>query len=104
MVYLEPSEGLPGNHVYATNGIWGFDHNGWTKESELLSTIEQAYSLKYPGWDYSKLTIEPGPDALEKFCKDHNHRLPWQYAYLPWERAYSYINKFDSTPPTDSAV
>lgn len=101
MIYLRPPQGFPGNHVYASNGVWAFDHNGWTKESELLRVTELAYKQKYPGWKYTRLTIEPGSDALEKFCKANNHRLPWQFAYLPWERAYGYIKRFDNHLPTD---
>ena len=43
MIYLQPNEGFPGNHVYASNGEWAFDHNGWTKESDLLEATEKAY-------------------------------------------------------------
>jgi hypothetical protein len=98
MVYIKPGEGYTGNHVYASNGEWAFDHNGWTKEKELLALTEQAYTQKYPGWHYQKITLEPSITALEDFCKANNHRLPWQFAYLPWERAYKYIVSFSDQP------
>ena len=99
MVYIKPAKGFPGNHVYASDGEWAFDHNGWTKEYELLEITEQAYQRRYPGWEYAKHIIEPTVDALEAFCRDNNHRLPWQFAYLPWERAYKYIQQFPTAPP-----
>ncbi len=99
MIHIKPSGGFPGNHVYASNGEWAFDHNGWTKESELLKVTEHAFKERYPDWSYERLVIEPTLSSLEDFCKKNNHRLPWQYAYLPWERANNYITKFDSTPP-----
>ncbi len=99
-VYLKPSNGLPGNHVYAANDTWAFDHNGWTEETELLKTTEKMYKEKYPGWAYSRIIIEPSVDALENFCKQNNHRLPWQFAHLPWERARAYIRQFPSSPPS----
>jgi hypothetical protein len=99
MVHLKPTEGYIGNHVYATNGTWAFDHNGWTKEAELLKTIEKAYKQRYPGWDYERIVIETSSTSREIFCKANNHRLPWQYAHLPWERAHRYIAQFSSTPP-----
>ena len=95
MVYIKPADGLPGNHVYASNGEWAFDHNGWTKEADLLKATEEAYQQRYPGWGYTKHTV----DSLEDFCKTHNHRLPWQFAHLPWERAYTYIQQFGESPP-----
>lgn len=99
MVYTKPGAGFPGNHVYASNGTWAFDHNGWTKEDELLATTKQAYQAKYPGWRYQRIVIEPSVTALEDFCKANNHRLPWQFAHLPWERAHKYIATFEDVPP-----
>lgn len=104
MIYIKPASGFAGNHVYASDGEWAFDHNGWTKEAELLHITETAYSKKYPGWRYEKIILEPGIDTLEKFCKENYHRLPWQYAFLPWERAYAYINRFDPHPPSKQAA
>jgi hypothetical protein len=101
MVFIKPSGGLPGAHVYASNGTWAFDHNGWNKEQELVSLTKKAYGEKYPGWECELVIIENSLTALEDFCKENNHRLPWQYAYLPWERAYKYISQFPGTPPSE---
>lgn len=101
MVYLKPGEGYTGNHVYASDGTWAFDHNGWTNETVLIAETEAAYKQRYPGWNCKRIPTEPGADALEKFCKANNHRLPWQFAYLPWERAYQYIKQFPDFPPKD---
>jgi hypothetical protein len=99
MTYLKPSKNFSGNHVYASNGEWALDHNGWTKQSDLLRVTEEAYKQKYADWDYTRHLIEPAVDALENFCKANNHRLPWQFAYRPWERAYKYIQRFSAEPP-----
>ena len=99
MIHIKPSEGFTGNHVYVSNGIWAFDHNGWTPERTLLEVTETAFRERYPTWSYERIVIEQTKTSLEEFCKRNNHNLPWQYAYLPWERAYNYIAKFDSMPP-----
>ena len=99
MVHIKPNEGHKGNHVFASNGEWAFDHNGWTRESELLYAVEQGFSSKYPDWSYEKIIIDNSKTSLEEFCKVNNHLLPWQYANLPWERAYKFIEKFSATPP-----
>ena len=99
MIYIKPGKGHTGNHVYASNGNWAFDHNGWTREEELLAATEKAYKERYSGWNYERIVIKPTIDALETFCKANNHRLPWQFAHLPWERAYHYIKQFPDTPP-----
>jgi hypothetical protein len=98
-IHIKPAEGFPGNHVFASNGVWAFDHNGWTKEDELLSVTEKAYVGRYRDWSYEKIILEPSMTSLEDFCKENNHRLPWQYAHLPWERARKYIDQFSPTPP-----
>lgn len=102
IVRLKPAAGFPGNHIYVSNGVWAFDHNGWTKEQELLVITEQAYQERYPGWRYERIVIERSPTWLEDFCKAHKHWLPWQFAYLPWERAYKYIKQFEESPPKSS--
>jgi hypothetical protein len=99
MVYIKPAKGFAGNHVYASNENWAFDHNGWAKEERLLQLVDTAYSEKYPGWNYERIVLEDSLITLEDFCRANFHRLPWQYPYLPWERAYKYIKRFPSIPP-----
>ena len=101
MVFIEPTAGFPGNHVYASNGKWAFDYNGWTREDELIAATEAAYKERYSGWSYKKHIIEQSMTSLEEFCKTFNDELPWQFAHLPWERAYDYIAKFDSRPSAE---
>ena len=96
VIHINPAEGFLGHHVYVSDVEWAFDHNGWTKEKELLSLTEKAYRTKYPGWDYERRVID---QPLEDFCRANNHSLPWQYAYLPWERTYEYLSRFESSPP-----
>jgi len=101
MIYIKPANGFSGKHVYASNGTWAFDYNGWTKADELFKLIERAYKEKYAGWTCQKIPIEDSMTSLEDFCKANLHRLPWQFAQLPWERAYNYIKQFPETPPVE---
>jgi hypothetical protein len=99
MVHIRPKKDYSGNHVYATNGEWAFDHNGWTLESELLDVTKKEYRKKYPKWDFDKVIVEKD---FETYCIENNHRTPSYFAFLPWERAYNYIKKFDETPSVKS--
>ncbi len=93
IIFIKPKEPFThGNHVYVTDGEWAFDFNGWTKEKELLAEAEKAYGGKYPGWQYERMILDCD---LETFCKENYHRPPAYYAYLPWERTYAFIDKFD---------
>jgi hypothetical protein len=53
---------------------------------------------RYPGWDCERIVVT---DDLETFSRQNNHRQPWQFAYLPWERAYKYIQQFPAAPPAE---
>ncbi len=98
LVFIKPIDkfGLVGCHMYAREGIWAFDHAGWTKESELLDSYTKGYQAAFPGWGYSLEIIDL---SLEDFCRDYEHRGPAYFYHLPWERTYGYINKFDEQPP-----
>jgi hypothetical protein len=97
VIFIKPHIINQGTHVYMSNGTWAFDHNGWTLESELLETTAAAYGKEYPGWGYERIIVE---DDLETFCRNNNHRQPWQFAYLPWERAYNFIKRLPGSPPS----
>lgn len=49
MVFIKPAEGFPGNHVYASDSVWAFDHNGWTKEENLLRETQKSLRDKISG-------------------------------------------------------
>lgn len=99
LIHIKPAKGFGGTHVYASNGEWVFDHNGWTREDELLQTTERAYTERYPGWSYERIEIEYTMQALNNLCAATQLRMPYHYPELPWKRAYNYINRFDPKPP-----
>jgi hypothetical protein len=96
IIHIKPKEGFSGHHVYVSNGTWAFDHNGWTKENDLLRITKEAYQKATPEWSFDRVVVK---EDLEEFCRNTNHRSPAYFAYLPWERAYKYIKKFDEKPP-----
>lgn len=84
------------SHVYVTDGTWGFDHDGWTPEAELVAVTR----ADDPDADYlpRRITLD-----VDTFCRQHNHRPPEWFAYDPWPRAERYIARFPppaATPPT----
>ncbi len=97
VVFMKAIKGHPGAHVYIRYGEWIFDHNGWTLEQEMMDTVTAGFRERYPEWDCERIIID---NDIETFCRNNAHKLPWQFAYLPWERAYNYIKKFPDKPPT----
>ncbi len=67
-------------HVFVSDGLWAFDHCGWTLDTEL----REAYEAEV-------LMVQTD---LETFCAENNHRLPEQFAHLPWQRAHDYIARY----------
>ena len=100
LIYIRPKDDLPGIHLYASNGIWAFDFNGWTREEELLTETRAAYTAVYPDWDFERIVIK---DGLAAYMASGTPKLcpPDYFPYLPWERAYNYIAQFDDHPPND---
>jgi hypothetical protein len=74
-------------HVYATDGEWAFDFDGWTPVDELLAVTRATD----PDAGYEQRPIET---SLPVFCREHNHRDRPYYASDPWERALRYIAQF----------
>lgn len=99
LIYIKPKQkNYPGNHMYASDGKWAFDFNGWTLEEELLEVTKKEFGDKYKGWDYTRIVIKEG---LPEYLKHSNHlRGPEYFPQLPWERAYKYVKRFSYTPPT----
>jgi hypothetical protein len=98
LVWIKPKGSHPGNHIYASDGIWVFDFQGWTRETEVLEATRAAYSAAYPGWDCERIVLKEGLPAHIASGR-HNLRPPEYFPYLPWERAYNYIKQFPAQPP-----
>lgn len=91
LIHIKPTNYDKGHHMYTSNGSWALDFNGWTPENELLKAHVAACKQKYPGWEYERIFVKEG---LPGYALKNNHRPPEYFPYLPWERAYNYINSF----------
>lgn len=91
VICLSPTNSGVGHHVYVTDGVWAFDFNGWTLEATLIQESVKAMRKLEPDWACRRMVIDLG---LESFCKQHQHRLPSQFAHDPTERARLFIERF----------
>jgi len=82
------------SHVIVSDGFWAFDHDGWTRESELLA----ATSAFESGTAWESLVIT---DDLATYCRSHDSRPPDMYAGDPSPRARAYIAQFPPCPPVN---
>lgn len=100
IIHISPKgKDASGHHMYAGNGEWAFDFNGWTREEELLREYAKAYQAKYPGWEYEKIVVPMDWQGFGEYLLKTHHRPPEYFPYLPWERAYEFIGRFPAKPP-----
>lgn len=90
IVLLQPHDGLPGTHVFATDGEWAFDFNGWVPEAALLAASVGACRERWPAWDVDRIDIDPAV-GLEEFCRTWAHRPPDGFPGDVEERADRYL-------------
>ncbi|GAA5155901.1 hypothetical protein GCM10023340_42330 [Nocardioides marinquilinus] len=76
------------SHVVATRDGWALDHSGWHPASEVVRVNQEA--------DGPLDVVVLDPD-LARFCREHRHRPPPDFAHDPWPRARCYVRRFD--PP-----
>jgi hypothetical protein len=98
-VYLKPADGFPGTHVYATDGRWAFDFNGWVPERTLIDVTTAECQRRWPGWTAEQITLH---EALEVFCQRWNHRHPSQFPFDPIPRADAFLDRFPRCPTSAS--
>jgi hypothetical protein len=94
-VYLRPERGGSGHHVYATDGRWAFDFNGWTLEETLLRESIRACRARQPSWSYTRCVIS---QSLEHFCQEFGFRRLDQYPVDPTPRADAFLDRFPRAP------
>jgi hypothetical protein len=100
VVYIRPSAGLLGSHVYVSDGVWAFDFDGWTPERVVLKETVRSCRSRWPGWGFDRVVIS---GTLDQFCAENHHRRPCDYAFDPILRADAYIRQFAPDPPSTAS-
>ncbi|UGT43648.1 hypothetical protein LTV02_09795 [Nocardia yamanashiensis] len=88
-VGLWPAAESDPSHVYVSDGVWAFDHCGWTLERELLAASRAAE----PTANFQGRRLDMGLDEL---CARHWHRTRAEFLHDPWPRACRYIARMDT--------
>ena len=73
IVCIKPRGTMAGLHLYASDGEWAFDFDGWTREAELLDVHSAAYRDLDADWDYDRIVLTEG---LPEFLKHTNDLRP----------------------------
>ena len=92
-VWIKPLHGLPGNHIYSTNGNIAFDYRGYTNPDTLYRHHYKGWQQIHPNWDAELKVVEF--DLLNTRELNERRMLgPDQYHSDPVPRARQFIARF----------
>ncbi|MEH6548074.1 MAG: hypothetical protein V7701_16680 [Sneathiella sp.] len=95
-VWIKPSEGHTGNHIYVSFADKVFDYHGQTEKNRFLAHYWRKARQFYPTWDAELIEITPealtteGPSTMYEGLW---LRAPHQFFKNPIPRAEAYLAK-----------
>ncbi len=96
-IWINPSEGYRGKHVFVTDGSIAFDYHGYSKRNSLIDHHRRNYSLEYPGWDAELVLVRKDLCKPEEVASiDMYVRGPDQYLHNALRRAEAFLDKYNS--------
>ena len=89
-----PANGLPGNHIFISDGNIAFDYHGYSGRGRLLLHHRKIWSLRHDLWDFRIEKVEF--DLLNTSeLNDRKMLGPDQYFGDPIDRARQYLSRID---------
>lgn len=102
VVWIRPTPGFTGNHVFIDGGDWAFDYHGYSAKSRLLVHLWKGAQRRWPGWDGSLVPLPANVLISEAESRRYNGlwlRGPTQFLHNALPRAEAYLDRFP--PPPD---
>jgi hypothetical protein len=96
VVALRKDGDMRASHAIASDGLWAFDHAGWTREAEILAETARLE----PGTSWEMVAVDRD---LGSYCVEQGARDRHEFAHDPWWRAIAYLAK-SPPPPVVSAT
>lgn len=92
-IWIKPCDGLPGSHVFVTDGRIAFDYHGYSHAEKLYAHHAKGWRAAYPKW---QAELEPVTfDLLSTSdLNERKMRGPDQYHGNPVSRAEQFIHRF----------
>ena len=91
---IMPHDGVPGGHMYVTEGTIAFDYHGYSLRRRLLDHHHRVWATDHPGWDCDIERVDfpiLGAHALNV----RKMLGPGQYLDNPIPRARAFILRID---------
>jgi hypothetical protein len=102
VIWLKPTPGFTGNHIFIDGGEWVFDYHGYSDRERFLAHTNKKASRWWFGWRAS--LVELPPDVLISEEKSRTYdglwlREPRQFLHDALPRARSYLSRFPAPAP-----
>lgn len=100
-MWIKPSLGFIGNHVFIDGGDWVFDYHGYSSKPRFIEHIWRGAQRRWPGWAGSLHQLPP--DVLISGEKSQAYdglwlREPGQFLHDAMPRAQAYLRRFQAPP------
>jgi hypothetical protein len=92
--WIVPEEGLPGTHIYVTDGEIAFDYHGYSRRGRLLDHHRRGWAGRYLEWRCRVVEVDfPLLDTAA--LNRRRMRGPDQYLHDPLPRAHHFLDRID---------
>lgn len=98
-LWLKPSAGFTGNHIFIDLGERVFDYHGYSERGQFLTQTRSKAVRWWPGWSADLVALPP--EVLVSEAKSRSYdglwlREPKQFLHDALPRARDYLNRFPS--------
>jgi hypothetical protein len=102
-MWIKPSPGFYGNHIFVVAEDWAFDYHGYSRPRSLLDHTWRRARHFWPGWDAT--LIELPVDVLISEPKSRMFdglwlREPGQFLHDAMPRARAFLDRFPAPSET----
>ena len=90
-VWVRPSEGYRGNHVFVTDNVFTFDYHGYSSLQKMKLHTEKRNKMYYPGWSCEFVDLNLNLNSHEPRSIGMFTRTSTEYLYDAFPRAKEFV-------------
>jgi hypothetical protein len=100
-IWLKPSAGYTGSHVFIDGSEWAFDYHGYSAKPRFIEHVWRGARRRWPGWDSTLVPLPPDVLISEPLSRTYDGlwlREPRQFLHDAMPRAEAYLRRFQCPP------
>jgi hypothetical protein len=101
-IWIKPSAGYIGNHVFIDGVEWVFDYHGYSARPGFIAHTWRGARQRWPGWDAQLVPLPTEVLISERMSRSYEGLWlcePGQFLHDAMPRAQAYLRRFPA-PPT----